>query len=77
MSKEETEIFFTISSNDKTPEIGSRAFLKLIIDGNCYEHSNWTTVQENNYEYYVGVGLEGLIVRIVIWNYLAVEVIWN
>lgn len=77
MTSEETDIFFATSTYDKAPEVGSRALQNLIIDSNNNVHSHWTTVQENNYEYAVSVGLGILTVKIVIWNYLAVQVIWE
>ena len=76
MNQKEVETFFAPSNFEKATEIGSRGLQNLIIDSNQDVLSHWITVQEDNYEYSVSVNIGNLIVRILIWNYLAIEVIW-
>ncbi|OAQ42377.1 hypothetical protein A5893_04510 [Pedobacter psychrophilus] len=77
MTEVETDSFFSLSQLNILPEVGSRALQNLIIDGNGIIQSNWKTAQDNKYKYSVINDVELLIVRIVVWNYLAIEVIWN
>lgn len=77
MTDEETNNFFASKKINKLPEVGSRALQNILIDLDKNVHTHWTTVQENNYKYSVTDNFGQLIVRIVIWNYLAVQVIWD
>ena len=77
MTTDESDSFFSITSFDKTPEVGSRALQRLIIDNDKNVLSCWITVQENNYKYSVNVGLGVLTVKIIVWDYLAIEVTWE
>ncbi len=77
MAQKEVDDFFNSFTIDKMPEVGSRALQNLLIDKDNNVLSHWTTVQENNYQYSVCSGLGILKVKIVIWDYLAVEAIWT
>lgn len=78
MTKEEYDIFFASLNNiDKAPEVGSRSFKKLVLEINPNVLSHWTEVQENVYKYSVSVGFGFISVKILIWEYLAVHVIWH
>lgn len=57
------------------PEVGSRAFQRLIIADDAY-HMGWLTVQPGRYRFLVK-GERASIVRIVIADYLACEVFWE
>ena len=68
--------FLSSDGLEIAPEVGSRAMLNThFIDG--IPISNWTIVQEGIYEYSVIMTLSNLTVRILIWKYLACEIIWN
>jgi hypothetical protein len=77
MTENETDNFFASSHLNKLPEVGSRAFQNLLISNNNTVHSHWTTVQEYNYKYSVISDMGLLIVRIVVWDHFAIEVIWD
>lgn len=77
MTDDEAENFFASQKINKFPEVGSIALQNILVDFNSNVRTHWTTVQENNYKYSVTENFGQLIVRIVIWDYLAVEVIWN
>ena len=58
------------------PEVGSRLMQRIILThGNGYQP--WITVQENRYRFVVFLDGPRTIVRIVISEYLACEVIWE
>lgn len=57
------------------PEVGSRSFQRLLIADDAY-HAGWLTVQEGRYRVLVQ-GEAGVIVRIVLFEYLACEIIWE
>jgi hypothetical protein len=76
MKQNEVETFFAPMNFCGLPEVGSRGLQKLLIDNNNAP-SQWTDVQADNYKYSISVGLGTLIVKIIIWNYLAIEVIWE
>jgi hypothetical protein len=59
------------------PEIGSRAFVDLIFcNDTAYDlESGWTVLQAGRYRYLVAQPGE-TIVRIVLSEYLAAEVVW-
>lgn len=56
------------------PEVGSRATQRLVV--NDLGASLWITVQSARYRYLTSIG-NGVIVRMVIGEYLACEVVWN
>lgn len=57
------------------PEVGSRAINRLLIVDRMPVLPGWLHVQDQRYRYWVGQG-EGVIVRIVIREYFACEVVW-
>ncbi len=77
MDENEDEAFFTSTVFDKAPEVGSRGLQNMVIGHNQEILSQWTIVQEGTYQYMVSVSFGVEIVRILIWNYLAIEVIWR
>jgi hypothetical protein len=74
LSPQERERFYKHEEIKFLPEVGSRALGKLLIDMNNNVYSYWQIVQPDTYQYMVIPN--PLSVRMVIWNYLAVEVIW-
>jgi len=59
------------------PEIGTRAFLRtLAAFGNVYEDGDWIVVQPNRYRYTVSE-TDGVMVRMVLSEYLACMVTWD
>ncbi len=76
LSEEEQNSFFEITELQKSPEIGSRAMQNLYITQDGTPIDNWITVQEGIYQYSVTPTIGNLKVRILIWNYLACEVVW-
>lgn len=75
MSQNEIDLFLKDTKVHKLFEVGSRAMQKILIDTYNNVYSHWETVQPNNYSYCVTTN--PLSVRIIIWDYLAVEVIWE
>ncbi|WP_299250396.1 hypothetical protein [uncultured Cytophaga sp.] len=71
---EEENSFFAPLEMDKFPEVGSRALIS--VTEARLVNSPWITVQPNNYHYMMNFN-SGTTVRIIIWEYLAVEVKWN
>ena len=66
-------LFETLPQNSVLPEIGSRAFLKNIGMNNA---NFWEIVQPNRYRYSVTYS-GAMVVRIMLSEYLACEVIWQ
>ena len=60
---------------DVWPEVGSRAMQRALIADVAY-NEGWLTVQERRYRY-MAVGEGEIVVRGVLSEYLAYEVIWN
>ena len=59
------------------PEIGSRAFERaFIVHPNQPYNKQWIVVQDQRYRYSVDFQ-GGVIVRIVISEYLACEIVWD
>jgi hypothetical protein len=77
MTQNEIDIFLAHTQFTKLPEVGSRSMQNLLIDSNNNIYSHWTIVQPENYRYCVSVTLGSLSVRIIIWEYLAAEVVWQ
>jgi hypothetical protein len=77
MSADELQAFMSTSRLYKYPEVGSRALIQIIQSDPTAIHSRWIDVQEGSYRYQVSPSNELLSVRIVIWEYLAVEVAWD
>ena len=56
------------------PEIGSRAFCRLLVIGSeTFAENGWNEVQHGRYRY---LALPGPTIRIVLSEYLACEVTW-
>lgn len=77
MSDNEIDAFYSNSALDYAPEIGSRGLQQFFINENNEIFNLWLTVQEGVYCYCVVANLGVLTVKIVIWDYLAIEVIWE
>ncbi len=77
MSAEERYAFETVPESSGWPEIGSRSFVNLIVGGNgTYDpESGWNVLQAGRYRYLVSQPGE-IVVRIVLSEYLAAEVVW-
>lgn len=78
MSKMEREAFENPPPESGWPEIGSRAFIRdaLVFGGEPVPRLPWVDVQPDRYRYATSYG-DGLIVRIVLSEYLACEVRWS
>jgi hypothetical protein len=74
MTQNEINLFLASSELTKSPEVGSRTTQNLLIGTNNVVYSQWITVQPDIYNYCVTTN--PLSVRMIIWNYLAAEVIW-
>lgn len=66
--------FNKVPELDILPELGSRAFVKVMDNGG--KHDGWTIVQEGRYRY-ICSWREGISVRGVINDYLTYEVGWD
>lgn len=76
LTEEEQNSFFAVTELQKIPEVGSRAMQNLYLTQNGIPFDNWIVVQEGIYQFSVTPTIENLKVRMVIWNYLACEVVW-
>jgi hypothetical protein len=76
MTQSEMDIFLADSELIKSPEVGSRAMQNFFIDTDKDIHSHWTVVQPANYSYCVTMNLGRLSVKIIVWDYLAAEIVW-
>jgi hypothetical protein len=74
MSPERFRSFETLHAEQLWPEIGSRAFLRAVVVGNeaFLDDGGWCVVQEGRYRYAVSQTM----VRLVLSEYLACEIIW-
>jgi hypothetical protein len=68
--------FETIPTSAIWPEVGSRAMQRLIVGGTDVAHGGWIEVQPEQYRYFV-VAEVPVMVRFVVSEYLACEVIWD
>jgi hypothetical protein len=77
MSPEERAAFEALPESQGWPEIGSRAFMNLLVVGNeVYDQEGgWTVLQRGRYRYAVMQPGE-IVVRLVLSEYLACEVAW-
>ena len=77
MSEEQLRAFETLPAGSLLPEIGSRAFLRAAIVGNevFTQEGGWQVVQKGRYRYAVSHS-DGIIVRMLLSEYLACEVVW-
>ena len=76
MTQNEIDLFLADAKLTKSPEVGSRAMQNFLIDTNNNVLSHWTVVQPDNYSYCATMNLGRLSVKIIVWDYLAAEVIW-
>ncbi|MGV8946480.1 MAG: hypothetical protein ACOH1N_08635 [Lutibacter sp.] len=77
MDETEREYYFSVTELQKAPEIGSREMQNLYLTESGIPTDNWNMVQDEIYIYSVTNTINNLKVRIIIWNYLACEIIWN
>lgn len=68
--------FETIPSSAVWPEVGSRAMQRLIVFGTDVTDAGWIEVQPEQYRYFVA-GEGPVMVRFVVSEYLACEVVWD
>ena len=76
LTEKQRKSFFATTELQKAPEIGSRAMQSLYITQEGIPIDNWIIVQDGIYQYSVTPTIGNLKVRILIWNYLACEVVW-
>lgn len=76
MSPDEMKTFETPIKNTVFPEVGSRFTQKLLILS-AGTYSYWIPVQDGQYRFMVGIAEEEIIVKVVISEYLACEVVWG
>ena len=69
-------LFETPPTTDIWPEVGSRAMLRIVYDGTP-SATRWIVVQHGRYRYLAAVLPDVVLVRMVISDYLACEVIWR
>ena len=66
------KIFETPPMPSIFPEVGSRAMTRLVVA----QENSWLIAQQGRYRYLTSVG-DGAVIRFVIGEYLACEVVWN
>ncbi len=76
LSEEERVRFESSPDTGLLPEVGSRAMQRGINLGTPGFSSEWVVVQKNRYRYLAAI-TGGLVVRMVLSEYLACEVIWD
>lgn len=76
LTSEDEQIEYFSHDEGLLPEVGSRALQRLLISDETVVN-NWVIVQENKYQYSINQGKYGLVIKFLIWNYLACEVIWE
>lgn len=77
MTEKEMNSFLNINRLGIVPEIGSRAFQRIFTTDGILSFEDWIIVQEGNYMYAVQVDSDSTIVRFIIRDYLAGEVVWD
>jgi hypothetical protein len=75
MSPEERENFECLPDTQLWPEVGSRGLQRLLVMSEA-AYSDWIEVQPGRYRCLTSQGC-GLVVRMVIREYLAAEIVWN
>jgi hypothetical protein len=73
-SKSERQEFETPLSSSVWPEVGSRK-MQLVVEGEG-PYDDWTIVQPGRYRYMTSI-VEGITIRCVLSEYLAIEVTWD
>jgi hypothetical protein len=76
MAGDELEKFIRPQATNLWPEIGSRAFIRAIQSYPAPSQDPWRVVQPNRYSYLVSQA-QGDFVRLLIGDYLAVEIAWD
>jgi hypothetical protein len=76
LSGEQRDHFETAPDTGVWPEVGSRAMQRMIVVGEQPYSDGWLEVQEGRYRY-MAVGAGSVMVRGVLSEYLAFEVIWG
>ncbi len=79
LTVEQRKHFETPPKASVWPEVGTRALQRIVVlDGETPEvlDSDWIDVQEGQYRYIV-IAEDAVMVRIVVGDYLACEVIWG
>lgn len=82
LTARQIEQFENIPHSTGWPEVGSRMMQRTLIiqsPGDAHEiHSDgWQDVQDGVYRYAVTQGLGGILVRMILREYLAAEVLWG
>lgn len=72
MSSKVRALFESPIENSLLPEVGTRALVKILSESG----SAWQIVQKGQYRFMVGIA-NGIIIKLVISEYLACEVIWS
>ena len=75
LSCEQREHFETAPDTGAWPEVGSRAMQRMLVGDQPYS-DGWLEIQEGRYRY-MAVGAGSVMVRGVLSEYLAFEVIWD
>jgi len=76
LSPEARESFESPPSSTAWPEVGSRAMQRLAEDFGTTDRPGWVVVQPGRYRYSATVS-DGIVVRIVLSEYLGAEVVWE
>ena len=74
LSPSQRDSFFSGYSIDVWPEVGSRLMTRLATGQDMVD--GWVVVQEGVYRYVVEQ-LPAMRVKMILWEYLAVEVVWD
>ncbi len=77
MTQDQIDQFFVVTELKKAPEIGCRSMQNMCFTQEGVPIDSWINVQDNIYMYSVTSMMEFLKVRMIIWNYLACEVVWR
>jgi len=68
--------FETLPEVSVWPEVGSRAMQRMVVAGDAVSGPGWIDVQEGQYRY-LAVAHAAVMIRFVVGEYLACEVIWG
>jgi hypothetical protein len=68
--------FETPPSSEVWPEVGSRAMQRMALEWGSSPHPSWIVLQPGQYRY-LAVAEIAVMIRVVIGEYLACEVIWQ
>jgi len=76
LTAEERQYFETPPEVSVWPEIGSRAMQRMVVVDDAVFSPEWIDVQPGQYRY-LAVAEQAVVIRIVVGEYLACEVIWD